>query len=152
MQADDLEGIIHHESCEEAWRRARVAIVICNEWAVSHSARIGIKNKAKTAAAFLRIDDVLKVTDAAGAPGLRLHDGTPIPRLGAHESYKHMGIIRTMKGDSTAAAAALHDKVRAVCGRLGRLRLPVRALFRAADVTLGGVCAYYGAASTVSRQ
>jgi hypothetical protein len=151
-QADDLEGIIHAESSEEAWRRARVAVAICNGWAVAHAARIGIKLKAKTAVAFLRIDDKLRVTDAEGAPELTLHDGTPIPRLGANESYKHMGILRSMHGDTGAAAAAFHDRVRAVYGRLGRLRLPARALFRAADVTLGGVCAYYGASSVVSRK
>jgi hypothetical protein len=74
-----------------------------------------------------------------------------IPRLGASDSYKHMGIWRTINGDTTAAARAFHDKAREVTARLLKLQLPVLSMFRAADIVLGGSLAYPGTSTTVSR-
>jgi hypothetical protein len=77
------------------------------------------------------------VTDAAHPPRLCLNDGSAVPRLGANDAYKHIRVWRTMNGDTTAAAKAFHDKAREVNARIKQLRLPVRALFRAADIAWG---------------
>jgi hypothetical protein len=63
-----------------------------------------------------------------------------------------MGIWRTMNGDSSAAAEAIHDKAREVNARLRRLNLPVRSMFRAADIVLGGTLTYPGTTTVVRRE
>jgi hypothetical protein len=83
---------------------------------VAHSARIEIKNKAKTACATLHIDDELKVNRRGrGARPPPARRDANILRLRANESYKHMGIQRTSNGDTTAAAKAFHDRIFELC-------------------------------------
>jgi hypothetical protein len=116
------------------------------------SATIGIIEQKKTCFAAIHIDKQLKMTDAARPPSLCMGDGRQIPRLGAVDSYKHMGILRTINGDTAAAARAAHDKAREVTARLRKLTLPVRAMFRAADIVLGDSLLYPGTSSTVGLE
>jgi hypothetical protein len=151
MQADDLAGVIHHADRAQAWGDAERAWEICCAWAAASAERIGIKDEKKNAFAALKIHERLKVTDAAHPPRLCLNDGSAVPRLGANDSYKHMGVWRTMNGDTTAAAKAFHDKAHEVNARIKQLWLPVRALFRAADIIVGGTLTYPGTTSVASR-
>jgi hypothetical protein len=54
MQADDLARVIHHADRAQAWGDAERALEICCAWAAASAARIGIKDKKKTAFAALK--------------------------------------------------------------------------------------------------
>jgi hypothetical protein len=126
LQADDLAAVIHADLLVAAWRDFRRLWSICCAWSVATGAQIGVKAKSKTTYAALRIDDRGGSRDVENLDTLLLLNREVLPRMGAVETYKHIGILRRMDGDSVRAARAFLNRGKAATAQLAKFALSVR--------------------------
>ncbi len=136
---DDWLGCL--ESPDELVR----AWELWDTWCLTSGCQLGIVGLEKTAVSAVRY--VNGKAEDAPCPVLHTHDGVRVPHMTWKELYKHVGWLRRIDGDGTAARAKLAAVVKSLVARLVRAKHMRREEFVvASNAIITGVGNYYGAA------